>query len=339
MTKVTIQDVADYARVSRSTVSRVLNHNLAVDVELAARVNEAVRVLGYHPNRSARRLRKQTEDVLGVLISDIRNPFFGLVIRGIEDAAYQHNMNLVLCNTDEDITKLETYLRVMEAERVAGLIVVPTSDDDVDLLREVQLGGIPIVLLDRFFTDADFDSVTVKNVEGAYHAVLHLIEHGYRRIGILYADIQTGHERYQGYVRALQESGLPFDDTLVKVGDYTMDTAYHLAKDYATMPQPPDALFTASNFITLGVMRVLRESRRRIPQDIALVGFDDTPWAAELYAPLTAVSQPTYKLGQQAVLTLRQRLQQPDAPYQHIALPTTLIIRESCGCSGEEHGS
>ncbi|MDQ7026361.1 MAG: LacI family DNA-binding transcriptional regulator [Anaerolineae bacterium] len=328
----TIQDVAQYANVSRSTVSRVLNNNSSVDAELAARVMVAVRTLDYHPNRAARRLRKQTEDVVGLLISDIRNPFFGSVIRGIEDEAYKQHVNLVLCNTDEASSKIQNYLQVMQAERVSGLIVVPTHDDNHDILREVQADGIPIVLIDRSLTYESFDRVKVDNINGAFHAVNHLLEHKYRRIGIIYPEVETGYERLQGYQKALRSNGVEYDSSLVEVCGYTIDSSHEATKRLMAQESPPDALFTANNLLTLGAMRALRMSNIRIPQDIALIGFDDMPWATELYTPLTVVSQPTYELGKQAFVTLYQRIKNPKMAYQSIFLTTSLIIRESCGC-------
>jgi LacI family transcriptional regulator, galactose operon repressor len=182
MPVITIQNVADYAQVSRATVSRVLNNNPTVNGEIRQRVLHAAQVLGYQPNRAARRLRKQSSEVIGVIISDIQNPHFTSIIRGIEDAAYESQMNIVLCNSDEDSTKLQKYLRVMQAEGVAGLIVVPTDAvHDHAALDQLQQDGMPMIFLDRAIDDMPVDAVMVDNQGGAYQAVKHLTGLGRRR--------------------------------------------------------------------------------------------------------------------------------------------------------------
>jgi LacI family transcriptional regulator len=331
MTAPTLKDVADHAQVSRATVSRVLNNNPRVAEDLRARVLESIRLLGYQPNRAARRLRASSSDVLGLIISDIENPFFISVVRGVEDAAYASQMSVVLCNTDEDPVKQQMYLRVMQAERVAGLIISPTSaDEDFAELRQL---GIPIILLDRRTDKFETDAVTIDNIGGAYLAVKHLIDLGYQRIGMIGGSphLTTGRERYEGYRKALHAAGMKVDEKLIKVGNFKTDTGYALAKEFISSPQPPRAIFVANNLMTLGTLRALRDHGIRIPQEIALVGFDDMPWSSELCPPLTAVSQPTYELGQETVQLLLRRLADSDAPIRTVTLQPRLVIRESCG--------
>lgn len=332
MPAITIQTVAEYAQVSRATVSRVLNNNPRVDPEIRDRVLEAARTLGYQPNRAARRLRMQSKDVIGVIISDIQNPYFTSVIRGIEDAAYTHQMNIVLCNSDEDSAKQQKYARVLQAESVAGLIISPAhAQDDLPFLEELKRNGIVIIVLDRVVDGLPFDAVKVDNVEGAYAAVQHLIAQGRRHIGIIYPDVITGRERHQGYRNALEDAGIGFDPSLAVAAGYTVESAYQATRELLRSGLTLDALFTGNDMATLGVMRACRESGVRIPQDIALAGFDDMPWADELYSPPTVVAQPTYDIGQQAVHLLRRRLEQPDAPAQVVVLQTQLVIRQSSG--------
>jgi len=333
MPRATIKEVADFAHVSNATVSRVLNNNTQVDEILRTRVLEAIQSLGYQPNRDARRLRARSSNVIGLVISDIQNPYFISVIRGVEDAAYSRQMNVVLCNSDEDLSKQGMYLQVMEAERVAGLIIVPCDSEQNHDIRQLQKSGIPIILLDRSLANAQMDAVLVDNVRGAYEAVTHLLDLGYRRIAIIGGspDVMTGQDRYQGYRQALSDAGLKIENDLVKSGDFKMDSGYRLAREMMAITNPPDAVFVANNLMTLGALRALRELRIRVPEDIALVGFDDMPWSGELYSPLTAVSQPTYELGQEAVHLLLRRLAAPKAPFSTTILQTHLIVRESCG--------
>ncbi len=331
MTTPTLKDVADHAQVSRATVSRVLNHNPRVAEDLRERVLESIHLLGYQPNRAARRLRASSSDVLGLIISDIENPFFISVVRGVEDAAYASQMSVVLCNTDEDPVKQQMYLRVMQAERVAGLIISPTSADEEFI--ELRQLGIPIILLDRRTDKFETDAVTIDNVGGAYLATKHLIDCGYERIGMIGGSpyLTTGRERYEGYRKALHAAGMKIDEKLIKVGNFKTDTGYALAKEFIASPQPPRAIFVANNLMTLGTLRALRENGVLVPQEMALVGFDDMPWSSELCPPLTAVSQPTYELGQETVQLLLRRLADPQAPIRTVTLQPRLVIRESCG--------
>jgi len=328
------------AGVSNATVSRVLNNNPQVDENLRLRVMEAVNSLGYQPNRDARRLRAQSSNVIGLIISDIQNPYFISVIGGVEDAAYAHQMNVILCNSNEDLAKQSMYLRVMEAERVAGLIIVPCHCNQTDDILQLSKTGIPIILLDRVLSNGSMDAVLVDNVRGAQEAVTHLIDLGYRRIAMIGGPsyVQTGRDRNQGYRNALMAAGLPIDEQLVRSGDFKMESGYRLTSELVTNGDPPDAIFVANNLMTLGTLRALRELHIRVPEDIALVGFDDMPWSGDLYSPLTAVSQPTYELGQEAVQLLLRRLAEPEASFRTMTLQTRLVVRESCGAQMKNQG-
>ena len=333
MSPATLKDVAKAAKVSQATVSRVLNDNPSVDVVLRDRVNQAVHALAYHPNRAARRLRAQSSNVIGLIISDIQNPYFISIIRGIEDSAYAQNLSIILCNSDEDIKKQAMYLNVMQAEQVAGIIFVPTLGTKGSALEPLIHSGVALTALDRNLDDIAVDTVKVDNVRGAYDAVKHMLDLGYRRIGIVIASIEitTGRERYEGYVKALDDAGIPLDTKLVKNGDSRSESGYRMTKELINAEHPPEAIFTGNNMVTLGALKAFRETGKRIPEDIALIGFDDMPWSGDLCPPLTAVSQPTYELGQEAVSLLRRRIAQPDAPVRTVILQTHLIERESCG--------
>lgn len=332
MASPTISEVAKQAGVSRATVSRVLNNNPHVDAALRKRVLDTIEALGYQPNRSARRLRAQSSSVIGLVISDIQNPYFISVIRGVEDASYAAEMSIILCNSDEDYAKQRIHLRVLEGERVAGLIIVPARSDVGEDLARLQRAGIPVILLDRIVESIQVDTVRVDNARGAYDAVAHLAGLGYRRIAMIGgpATLTTGSERFRGYRDALQAAGLAVDQSLIKVGDFRAESGYRLAQDLLAA-NPPDAIFVANNLMTLGVMQYLREAGVRVPDEMPLVGFDDMPWSAELYSPLTAVSQPTYELGQEAVALLVRRIANANAPFRSVVLQTRLIVRESCG--------
>ena len=328
-----MKDVAAYANVSKATVSRVLNRDPRVAEDLRLRVEEAISVLGYSPNRAARRLRGISNDVLGLIISDIENPYFTSVVRGVEDAAYANHMHIVLCNSDEDPVRLQRYLRIMEEEQVAGLLIVPIGTAMRHELLRFRAAEVPVILIDRTLDQVEIDAVVVDNLRGAFSAVHHLIQVGHKRIALIggLPNSSTGRERAQGYRDALNHAGLPVDSACVKVGDFKLESGYRLARELLTAAEKPDAIFAANNLMTLGALRAFGELGVRVPEDVALVGFDDMPWADELCPSLTTVAQPTYELGQEAVQLLLRRLSNPHAPYRTVSLQTRLMVRESCG--------
>jgi DNA-binding LacI/PurR family transcriptional regulator len=273
-----MKEVAKLAGVSVATVSRVLNDNPNVSPELCSRVLAAVEKLNYQRNRVARSLRAKTSLIVGLIISDIQNPFFTSVVRGVEDVAYDHGYTLLLCNSDEDPTKEHLYIDIMLAEKVAGVIISPVAE--VDNYSSLLLqAGVPIVSMDRRMRDLDVDTVLVNNVKGAYQAVSHLIELGHRRVGFIGGPLQTttGRERHEGYKKALTEHGIGLEQGLVKIGDFKQDSGYQIACELLESDDSPVAIFTANNLMTLGALNAIHEKGLNIPQDIAIVGFDDMP--------------------------------------------------------------
>ncbi|MEO1444232.1 MAG: LacI family DNA-binding transcriptional regulator [Chloroflexota bacterium] len=329
--RVTIQHVARRANVSPATVPRVLNHKATVATHLRERVLAAADELGYMPDRAARRLRAGHSDVLGLIVGDIQNPHFVSVIQGVQDAAHQRNMNIILCDSDESSERIARNAAVLRAESVAGLIVVPTPSGDYDTLKSLQDNNIPLVLLDRPVNGLNADTVMSDNVAGACTGVQHLIKLGRRRIAGIFPDIQTGRQRREGFIKAHIDAGLPApDESLMLVGSYRAQGSYEVVRALFA-GNPPDAIFTATNLVTLGVIRAMRELGIRSPQDIALVGFDDMPWADELFIPYTALAQQTYRMGATAVERLMDRIDNPRRDTQVVRLPVELIIRDSCG--------
>lgn len=332
--QITIQDVALRAGVSRATVSRVLNSHPSVAPDLRARVEAAVSALGYQPNRAARRLRANSSDIVGLVIPDIQNPVFVGVARGVEDEAYKHQMNVVLCNADDNAAKQQAYLRILQSEQ-AGIIIAPRHTRDGDVLRKVRDAGIALVLIDRHVDHFEADTVQVDNVRGAALAVNHLLSLGYRRIAII-AGLQTlspGRERLDGYRQALLAAGREVDDTLIGRADFKEEGGYALTRQLMALSQPPDAIFSSNSLMSLGALRALRDLGLRAPNDVALVGFDDLPYAEHMQPALTAVAQPAIEIGQQAVQLLLRRLREPNGPTYHLTLQPRLVVRQSCGAA------
>lgn len=326
-----IQDVAKRAGVSISTVSRALNGRAHVNEDVIARVRLAAQELQYQPSRAARALRANQATIIGLLITDIQNPFFTTLVRGVEDVAQRNGYSLILCNSDEDPQKERQYIEVLCAERVAGAIVVPTREQSrtLTLFREHH---IPIVTIDRRVKDDEIDAVLVDNVRGAREATTHLLMNGYRRIGIIAGPVTatTGRERLEGYRQALREAGMELDPLLERIGSFKEKSGQQLTHELLDLENPIDALFVANNLMTLGALTALNERQLRIPDDIAVVGFDEMPWAALSTISLTTVTQPVYEIGSTAALRLFQRLQHPTTfTRQEIVLAPALHIRNS----------
>ncbi len=335
----TIRDVARRARVSVTTAARALGGYGYVSVETRQRVREAAAALDYHPNAIARSMIKGRTHTLAVVVSDNANPFFAAVVRGIEDTVLDQQYTVMLCNADEDPRKEAAYLRVIREKRVDGLILSP-SGGPLALLRSLLAGGTPVVLVDRRVRGVRTDTVLVDNRAGARAAVGHLLRLGHRRIGIISGPRQvfTARERLAGYVEALRNAGVPVDRRLILEGNFKADSGYALAERMVSLPHRPTAVFTANNLMTLGALLRFKELGVQIPQEMAVVGFDDMPWAPILTPPLTAVAQPSYDLGVAAARLLLQRLRDPRTPAQTVVFQPRLVVRESCGAGRRRAG-
>jgi DNA-binding LacI/PurR family transcriptional regulator len=327
----TVKEVAKHANVSTATVSRVLNDMPNVTADVRARVRKSMLALNFHPNRVARSLRTKGTQVIGLIISDIQNLFFVSLARGVEDICSRNGYSLILCNTDEDPERERLYLETMRAEYVAGIILASTSETGHDLRL---LEGIPVVALDRLIKDIALDTVVTDNVNGAKQAVQHLLSLGHRRIGIICGQqkITTSFERRLGYEQALQEFGLAVDSDLIRYADLRRSSeGQQQAMDLLRLPDPPTAIFTTGTMFVLGTLSAIREMGLRIPQDVALVTFDEIPWGKLLNPSLTTVPQPTYELGQTAAEMLMARIADPERPPTVKRFDLELIIRESSG--------
>jgi LacI family transcriptional regulator len=326
----TIRDVAAVARVSPATVSRVLNGKEDVGADLRHRVVAAVTELGYRRNGPARSLRTRAAMVLGLIISDITNPFFTAVVRGAEDQAQLAGYSVVLANADEDVAKEARYLEVAAAEQVAGALLSPASprQTSIDVLLD---RGIPVVTIDRRLAAAPVDSVTVDNHQAARKAAQHLIAQGCRRVGLVAGPVKTttGASRLAGYRAALRDAGRTLDPSLVAYADFRAEGGYAATRQLLLQRQPPDGVLFSNNLMTVGGLQAIAEADLAIPGDIAIVGFDDAIWATALRPPLTVVAQPTYKIGQTAAKLLLRRVEGEKFPPRHVVLRAELIVRAS----------
>jgi LacI family transcriptional regulator len=326
----TISEVARRAGVSAATVSRVLNGRTDVSRDLAARVHTAVQELGYRPNGVARNLRRQATKVWGLIISDIGNPFFTSVVRGVEDAAHEAGYSLVLCNSDDDLDKEQRYIDIALAEQLAGVIISPASEPSTDVSALVDR-GIPVVAVDRRVGRLDVDTVLVDNVSGARLATQHLMESGCRRIACITGPTRTttAAERLQGFRQAHEAAGREVDEDLVVLENFKADGGYDGAQRLLGISTPPDGLFVANNLMTVGALEALMDAGVQIPDDMLLVGFDDIPWARLTRPRLTTVNQPMYDMGREAGRLLAARIGRDTSLPRTVVLPPDLQVRES----------
>jgi len=308
-----VKDVARQAGVSTATVSRVLTGTNAVDDVLADRVRAACVALQYRPNSAARALARGRSANIGLLVTEFRNPFFMDIVHGVEDVTQEHGYLLVLCNSKEDQERESQYIELMCAEQVAGAIVVPTTDRK-PILSPLVESGIPVVCVDRRVRDRAIDTVLIDNIAAAREAVAHLIGNGYRRIGLVTGPDRTttARERLEGYRGALHDAGIALDPVLERRGPFTEEHGRQLTSELLDLIPAAEALLIGNNRLMKGALDAIHAHDMRIPEDIALVGFDEVPWMTPGSISLTTVMQPAYELGSTAALRLIQRLKHPE---------------------------
>jgi len=330
----TLKDVAREADVSVSTVSRVFNNPEKVRPGTRKAVRDAAEALGYTPSRVARRLRLKNgkANMIGLVIPDIQNPFFADITRGVEDVARDNDYALILSNSDEDPDKQRLAVNTLKTESVDGVIVPPVSANDPEIHRLME-SDIAVVCVDRRIENAHVDTIVSDNRRGAYKGVTHLIDLGHDRIGFIggIPRISTSTERREGYEEALRAHDIPVDPALIKEGDSRRERGTYLTNDILDLDNPPTAIFTGNNLTTLGALSAIHVRGLRIPEDVAIVGYDDIPWPMALNPPPTVVDQPGYEMGRRAARILLERLTNPDRAPTTVTLQPKFVVRQSCG--------
>jgi LacI family transcriptional regulator len=327
----TIKEVARHAGVSAATVSRALSGSAGVREPLRSRIFEAVRSLSYSPNRAARDLRVRSSRAVGVLIPDIENPFFTSVVCGIEEVIGKTDYSLLLANYNEDPDQETRRLELFRAEGVRGLIFA-ASRTPSSLYAELGKAGMALVAVSRL-SRLRIDQVTVANREGALAATSHLIQLGHKRIAIINGPLvfTTARDRQAGYEDALRDSGVTVDENLVVNCAFKQAAGHSAMRQLLELANPPGAVFAGSNLLTLGALQAIHERHLAIPDEIAIVGFDEMPWAMSLRPPLTTVAQPAFEMGRTAAELLLARVREPALPRRQVVLETRLVVRSSCG--------
>ena len=327
-----IYDVARESRVSVFTVSAVVNNKTHVGKKLRERVEAAIRKLNYRPNLLARGLAKQKTHTIGMIVPDIANPFFPVVVRGAEDAAQKRGYNLLLCNSDDTQVKEESALELLLSKRVDGILLTKAICDITPSLRQmIEEMNIPIVLVMRTFPKISKDAIITDDYQGAYEAVCHLARSGRSRIGLMGGPmkVSNGKARWQGFHDALEANGLTYDPALVIEGDYRTESGYR--GGHVLLSHRPDGVYVANYLMTVGLLKAAEEMGLRCPEDFGLVSFDDYPWLGIFRPKLTTVELPKYQLGQEAADLLLDRIAGKTGPGLLKKLLPELRVRDSCG--------
>jgi LacI family transcriptional regulator len=327
----TMRDVATAAGVSLMTVSRVVNGEPGVLPETAARVERAIRKLGYQRNDMARQLRRkgQLSETIGLLVDDLANPFFSALTRAVEDAARLHDCVVLIGSSNDSLAREREVVSAFCARRVDGLIVVPVAGSH-RFLKDQQALGVKVVCVDRPAENLAADTVLVDNRRGAYQAVRHLINQGHRRIGYLgdRDDIWAVRERYSGFNDAFADIGLVPDAALIRHGLRSRLEAAAAAEAMMGLPVPPTALFASNDLVTMGTVDALYSARQR-RGSVALVGFDEFALADKLSPPVTVVAQDPAAIGATAAQLLFGRIAGDTSPPREVILLTRLVVRGS----------
>lgn len=334
---VTITDIAKKAGVSSATVSRTLNNSGYVKEETRKRVLKAMKELDYAPSAVARSLSKNQTNIIGMVVPDINNPFFCEVFKGVSKIADKHNLNIILCDTDEDALNKEIkYLRMLKEQRIRGLIITPTSEEkefNSEYLGLLESLGIPIVLVDRDVKYSNFDGVFLDNIKGAFEGTEALIKEGHKKIAIIAGPTTSkpGRDRLRGYKKALQMNNIPVDKKYIFYGDFKLESGYNLTRKILRMKDRPTALFTSNNLMSMGCIKAMREEKKKVPEDMALVCFDEVEAFDVFDMSISVISRPTTEMGRIAMEILLERMNENSSnnTFKRITLSPQLILKGS----------
>jgi DNA-binding LacI/PurR family transcriptional regulator len=327
-----MHEIARMAGVSLGTVSHVLNNTANVREPKRTRVLEAVQAAGYQPSQLARGLRRDTTNMIGMIIPDITNPFFPAVVRGAEDVAFSNGYRLILCNTDNDHSKEIIHLNELRTYLPAGLIVIPSNFSDLTAQAEsYRRAGTGVVCVDRLPKNWSGDSVTANNEAGAYNATRHLIQVGHTRLGTITGPLHltNAKERLGGFKRALKQAKLHLSPEYVQETTFDKQGGHSKTLILLRLIPRPTAIFAGNDLIALGALLAVREAGLRCPEDVSIMGFDDLDLAETTNPSLSSVSQSGYQLGTMATRLLLDRKEGDTSPAKHIVLETLLNLRDS----------
>lgn len=327
-------DVARAAGVSVTTVSHVVNRTRVVSPDTERAVLAAVAECGYVPESTARSLRQVGARTIGVAMSAISNVYFGEVVHAIENEAAAHGFTILLADTHDRATDEIRVVADFLERGVEAVILAPASDAR-EAVAQAARAGVCLTLVDRLVPNAPVDQVGTENVAPTRELVTHLIQAGHRRIGMISGlpGVVTTEERIAGYRQALRSHGIRLRSDLVRSGASDEEGGRSALLSLLDLPKPPTAVVVANNLMTIGALRGLRDRALTVPEDLALVAFDDFPWADVFHPRLTTMAQPTELLGREAVRMALARLADPGLPPRRVVMPPRFMHRESCGCN------
>ena len=337
---VTLKELAARAKVHPSTISRIANHDPGLRVATAtrARIEALLRETGYQPNGIARGLKLRQTNVLAVVIPDITNPFFAAFFRGVEDAASPRGFNVLLCNTDGSPDRQRSHLQSLEARRVDGVILASSYLRD-PAVRHLRRQRVPYVLVNRYSDDGEDPFVGADDLLGGEAATTHLVQLGHRRIGHLAGrpTVSTGVLRRRGYSAALAAAGLTPDPRLVVEAGYSEEGGALAARRLLSLADPPTALFAVTDMAALGAIAAAQRLGLRIPEDVAIVGYNDIPLAARISPSLTTMHVPIHEFGSVAVGLLLEQIERDEPASRRVRFAPDLVVRESTVRATQAH--
>ena len=326
-----MKDVARLAGVSTSTVSHVINKDRFVSEAIRLRVEDAIRTLNYAPSALARSLKLNQTRTIGMLITASSNPFFSELVRGVERSCFERGYSLVLCNTDGDEQRMNRNLETLLQKRVDGLLLLCTETHQPSPAIMKRYPAIPTVMMDWSPFDGGSDVIQDNSLLGGDIATRYLIDKGYTRIACVTGplDKTPARLRLEGYRTAMQRAGLPVAEGYEVIGDFEFAGGLRARQSRLALPEPPQAGFMGNDAMAVGAYQALYQAGLRIPQDIALVGYDDIELASYMTPPLTTIHQPKDELGELAIDVLIHRMAQPELQQQRLQLTPVLTVRGS----------
>ncbi|MBU3110593.1 LacI family DNA-binding transcriptional regulator [Clostridium lacusfryxellense] len=316
---VTINDIAKEAKVSHATISRVLNNSGYVKDETRKRIQKIIKDLNYTPSAIARSLSRSKTNTIGVIIPDINNPFFGEIIKGITQIADQHNLNIILCDTDDDKDKELKAINVLKQQRIQGLLITtsiykdPNNNENLIALKNL---GIPVILIDGHVECLEFSGVFIDHIKGAYEGTSILIKEGHTKIAIITGDMNSrpAKERLLGYEKALEDYNIKLQNEYIFYGDYKYETAYKITKQILKMNNRPTAIFVTSNTMILGCIKAFNEEKIDVPSDMAIIGFDKLDMLNIIGMNISFINGPSMELGRTSMEMLLGKLNNKVGP-------------------------
>lgn len=333
MKRVTIADVAKRAGVSKSTASQFLNKRYEyMSEDTRKRIMKAIKDLNYQPNAVARSLKVKRTNTIGFIVSNILHSTYTAILRGVEDFCNNRNYNVILCNSDDNPKKELEYIRMLQSKQVDGIIIISTGKNN-DTLRDLIENDYPVVLLDRNFEELKTDTITVNNYQGASRAIEHLVQLGHHNIGVIspfHEGFSPRLDRIKGVYDTAETYGCADQLMVRQVKD--IGRTEQVLDQFFQSQNRPTAIFTINDRMTTEVLKYIKKKKMLIPDELALVTFDDLNWFELMTPALTTIKQPTYELGVMAAQLMLDRLEQGDKlDYRQIVKDCQLVIRESCG--------